>query len=129
MQRDIYSVGVILLEIGLWTSLVAYEAPTSSSQGPLVAVPSEKIAHLSFNAEKHRVKAAFHNKDFLEKLAEQELPITMGRKYTEIVLSCLQCLDEGENGESRAEYLDEDGVIVGVRFVESILSKIQQISF
>jgi hypothetical protein len=40
-------------------------------------------------------------------------------------------LDESENDGSgtEVEYGDENGVVVGVRFVENILGKIQEISF
>lgn len=129
MQHDIYSVGVILLEIGLWESFVNYGSSTPGDPGRPLAVPNEKIAHMSLSGEKFRVKRAFQNKEILEMLAEQELPIRMGRKYTDVVLSCLQCLDEGGHAGSKAEFMDEDGLIVGVRFVESILGKVQEISF
>lgn len=69
----------------------------------------------------------------------------MGNKYTDIVLLCLMCLDRrsgssvGEmegGGESRGEgggfedvdMLDEDGIVVGVKYIERILLKIQEIS-
>jgi hypothetical protein len=127
MQHDIYSVGVILLEIGLWMSFVDYKK-SPDNDGSTFAVPSEKIAHMTLSEEKDRRKAAFDNKAILETLAEEELPVRMGQKYTDVVLSCLQCLDDGENGGSNAEFVDEDGLVIGVRFVESILGKIHEIS-
>jgi hypothetical protein len=128
MQHDIYSVGAILLEIGLWISFVSYEA-SYYDNGTTVAVPSEKIAHMSLHEEKDRRNVAFKNKSILETLAEQELPVRMGQRYTDVVLSCLQCLDNGEYGGSNAEFVDEDGLVIGVRFVERILNKVHEISF
>lgn len=129
MQHDIYSVGVILLEIGLWESFVTYDGSDTGGQGYQVPVPNERIAQMSLNGEKFRVKRALQNKEILEELAQQELPIRMGQKYTDVVLLCLQCLDDVDNIGSNTEYVDEDGLIVGVRFVESILDKVQEISF
>jgi hypothetical protein len=128
MQHDIYSIGVILLEIGLWTSFVDYRPSTSEAPETIVAVPTKTLTLLSVSEEKDQRKRAFRNMEMLEGLAERELPIKMGRKYTDVVLSCLRCLDEGDNG-GRAEFLDEDGNIVGERFVGSILGKVQEISF
>lgn len=129
MQHDIYSVGAILLEIGLWSSFVRYEV-SRDGEDP-IAIPGLDAIHLSpATGAKSSVKKAFENKRILEELAENRLPIRMGRKYTDVVLSCLQCLDGTENdtGGASVDYLDENGVVVGVRFVESILSKIHEIS-
>ena len=88
----------------------------------------------------------------------------MGRKYTDIVLLCLRCLDKpgkvsqaasagmgesvenlagesvdtlggggwGEEGEDVVgefrDVLDEDGIIVGVKYIEKVLLKMQEIS-
>ena len=128
MQHDIYSIGVILLEIGLWTSFVDYKCSNPETPETTVAVPTKTLLHLPAGEEKDQRKKAFRNMEMLEDLAERELPIKMGQKYTDVVLSCLRCLDEGDNG-GRAEFLDEDGNIVGERFVGSILGKIQEISF
>jgi hypothetical protein len=128
MQHDIYSLGVILLEIGLWTSFVNYERYSDEDEST-VAVPSKMIAHMALGDEKDRRKVAFGNKDILETLAGQELPVRMGQRYTDAVLSCLQCLDGGDIGGSNSEFVDKDGLIIGVRFVESILGKVHEISF
>lgn len=76
------------------------------------------------------------------------LPARMGRKYADIVLSFLRCLDsppplglliEGEGWEDDKvscfniggefeDVCDEDGILVGVRYIEKILLKMQEIS-
>ncbi len=76
------------------------------------------------------------------------LPARMGRKYADIVLLCLRCLDsppplgltvEGEGGDDDKgsdcgtggefeDVFDEDGIVVGVKYIEKILLKMQEIS-
>ena len=77
--------------------------------------------------------AAAENKQKLEALATRELPPRVGKRYTDIVLLCLRCLDsrigkEGDETGFRARtvdltWTDEDGIVVGVRFIESVLMK------
>jgi hypothetical protein len=52
------------------------------------------------------------------------------------VLLCLQCLDPGSGsgqdgkgfGLDGADWQDEDGVIIGVRYIENVLEKMQEIA-
>ena len=58
-------------------------------------------------------------KDSLVALAKRELPSCMGDKYTDIVVSCLTCLDESNPDFSdESEFKDQDGITIGVRFIE-----------
>ena len=89
----------------------------------------------------------------------------MGRRYTDVVLLCLRCLDgaggvgagggasvsEGETGGTKTGtgtgtgtgtdmgtgewadgeeegFVDEDGIVIGVRYIERILLRMQEIS-
>lgn len=47
----------------------------------------------------------------------------MGKIYTNIVISCLTCLDKNNEafGDER-EFEDEDGILVGVRYIEKVIS-------
>lgn len=39
--------------------------------------------------------------------------------YTSVVLSCLTCLDRDNHAfGDESEFIDEDGVLVGVRYIE-----------
>lgn len=116
MQHDIYSLGVCLLEIGLWESFVAYpfgEESAISSPSPLLAALGEP--------EDNTAKKASLVKDTLVQLARKRLPLCMGDKYTSIVVSCLTCLDESnlDFGDD-SEFKDEDGVIIGVRYISKV---------
>lgn len=151
MQHDIYSLGVLLLELGLWQSFIAYSNPQSSStpssentkdyqaaSEPITPIqPSFMTEHAS---EKNILKRATAIKDHLISLASQELPAKMGQKYADIVLLCLQCLDspppssrndEDEVDDNEGEFgdvYDEDGIMLGVKYIEKILLKMQEIS-
>ena len=59
----------------------------------------------------------------------EELPPRLGDVYTDIVLACLTCLDPGNEAfGSEQELTDEDGILVGVWFVEKILMRVAEIS-
>ncbi|KAM5377980.1 hypothetical protein ACJZ2D_004726 [Fusarium nematophilum] len=112
MQHDIYSLGVCLLEIGLWQSFVGYgpqgETPTLSSiLGLSDDASKDEVAHFVLTKAKEQ----------FVKLAKTDLREGMGTKYAEIVETCLTCLDpDNEDFGDQQEFLDEYGIRVGVRF-------------
>jgi hypothetical protein len=66
---------------------------------------------------------AFEIKRKLVALAETQLPGRMGRVYTSVVLSCLTCLDPNNEGfGDEKNFVDEDGILVGVRYIETVSS-------
>lgn len=100
MQHDIYSLGVCLLEVGLWQSFVAYNDEGNVSDPS--TIPS---------------------KDDLLQLTRDSLPRLMGTKYAEVVETCLTCLDDDNlDFGDEEEFQDEDGILVGVRYIEKVLS-------
>lgn len=120
MQHDIYSLGVCLLEIGLWTSFVVR---TDDSNSP-IPCPELEIAGL-LRQNNHERKAS-QVKGRIVEMTERFLPGKMGNKYTDVVLSCLKCLDkEGNRFGDSSDFLDADGILVGVRFIEDV-STLQQ---
>jgi hypothetical protein len=113
MQHDVYSLGVCLLEIGLWESLVAY-----NEDG--VARPSTAVG-LAEN--KWHLNDPFALKEHLVALSRSSsLRAKMGTRYSEVVTTCLTCLDDDnvDFGDEQ-EFQDEDGVAVGVRYIEKVL--------
>jgi hypothetical protein len=146
MQHDIYSLGVVLLELGLWRSFISSlpetDDPSTALQPPFLQ---------ALESEKDTRKRATAVKGALITLATDLLPARMGQKYTDVVLLCLQCLDgmqgssmvvaaEGETAGERVGagtgvgwgeeegFVDEDGIVVGVRYIERILLRMQEIS-
>jgi hypothetical protein len=110
MQHDIYSLGVCLLELGLWQSLVFYENDESISDDG--------------NLTRASILGSSQGLLFQEQLlflARGELKRRMGTKYSDVVVTCLTCLDPGnvDFGEE-GEFQDEDGIEVGVRYIEKV---------
>lgn len=112
MQHDMYSLGVCLLEIGLWTSFVLYDEKGNNPAPALIdGLPQ-------VNTEAPKPEAL---KDSLLSLARQELPKSMGRRYCQVVETCLTCLDLGNSGFGDAsQFVDEDGILVGVRYIDKV---------
>ena len=148
MQHDIYSLGVVLLEIGLWTSFILFgpESEKNEENDPPIYTEDDSVpfpsdeSSVPFPNDLLEPKQALsplgnavENKERLEYLAENELPARLGRRYTDIVLLCLRCLDPG-TGENKtgkgfgADVKDEDGFVIGVRFIENVLEKMQEIT-
>jgi hypothetical protein len=115
MQHDIYSLGVCLLEIGLWSTFVHRDEHAEAPDvGSILNIQEE----LAVRSARQR---AFAIKERLVKMAGEMLPVRMGEKYSEIVVSCLTCLDGGNEGfGDESEFVDEDGVLVGVRYIENV---------
>lgn len=115
MQHDIYSFGVCLLEIGLWSSFTCW----NNEMGCFEPGPDLHISELL--AYKDQRKKANRIKETLLDMATNQLPGTMGSVYAEVAVACLMCLDHGNNGfGDEDELTDEDGVLVGVRYVEKV---------
>jgi hypothetical protein len=130
MQHDIYSLGVCLLEVGLWGSFIEYR-PAAAGQGdagdpPVVPVPSPFLGlpvDVVDESSSSRVFSFLETKgkDHMVTLARERLPGCMGSRYTEIVETCLTCLDpkNADFGDA-SEFEDEDGIRVGVRYIEKV---------
>ncbi|KAK0709977.1 hypothetical protein B0T26DRAFT_679316 [Lasiosphaeria miniovina] len=158
MQHDIYSLGVCLLEVGLWTSFVKYPAPPSSAVDaaetgriatrPKVfagtGIPDEmalpRLSSAVFGGIKlpsrtleepqaagQWLKAS--GKEFLLGLTREQLPRCMGTRYAEIVETCLTCLDaeNADFGDER-EFEDQDGILVGVRYIEKVVLRLSMLN-
>ena len=116
MQHDIYSLGVCLLEMGLWESLIEY--PEGSTSNPEYGRVCRDFLRTA--------KPWVFFKDHLVDLAENELPRRMGDRYASVVVTCLTCLDrDGDFGEE-AE-VDLDGITLGLRFIEVIFGQLKGI--
>jgi hypothetical protein len=116
MQHDIYSLGVCLLEIGLWECFVDYGNDANNpSPSKVLSLPD----NASMDQTYHYLRTAATN-NFLE-MAQTRLPTVVGTLYAEVVETCLTCLDpkNSDFGDS-TEFEDEDGIRVGVRYIEKV---------
>ncbi|MCJ1226911.1 hypothetical protein MMC12_003566 [Toensbergia leucococca] len=116
MQHDIYSIGVILLEIGLWTSFVhSIDGSSRPVAGPELGI--EKELEL-----KDQRRAAYEIQKVLVSKAKDRLPYTMGQRYTQIVVDCLTCLDDHKNSFGyESEFTDRDKILVGIRYIDKVI--------
>lgn len=112
MQHDIYSLGVCLLEIGLWQSIVNYDSGVEQISSNLQDLDLEVI------------------KERLISLSRSQLKVTMGDMYSKVVETCLTCLDEGntEFGDPH-DFEDDCGVEVGSRYVKKIMEVMSVINY
>jgi hypothetical protein len=120
MQHDIYSLGVCLLEIGLWESFVTYTETGEAISSELIESYLPSNATLGTDTLKHG----------LVTLARTRLPGRTGSKYAEIVETCLTCLDEHDTDfGDESEFLDADGILVGVQYIEKVNRPVLYIIF
>lgn len=116
MQHDIYSLGVVLLEVGFWMSFVEYVPgngsvrPTALLGAPPAAEGGQLLRYVLLSSQDH----------FLS-LARSELPKVMGTEYARVVETCLTCLDDNNDDfGDQSEFEDEDGIVVGARYIEKV---------
>jgi len=112
MQHDIYSLGVCLLEIGLWSSFVEYSNPNSCP------TKSRTYDFRAESSDDFSPPELFKSR--LLSIATKELPEKMGTKYARIVESCLTCLDLGNEDFGDESEFQDDGVIVAVRYIKKV---------
>jgi hypothetical protein len=78
-----------------------------------------------------------HTKEFLLHLAKRALvdlarrylPERMGTKFTQVVITCLTCLDD-DNPDfgNPQEFQDEDEIRIGSRYIEKVSRYLQYMS-
>ncbi|KAK3678204.1 hypothetical protein LTR78_002300 [Recurvomyces mirabilis] len=115
MQHDIYSLGICLLEVGLWSSFVLHgEDGQVQGAGQALGLSLDEL-------RRKLVRRPASIKDHLVALAKRELPSLIGNIYTDVVVTCLTCLDDDneEFGECE-DHEDADGVFVGVKYIEQV---------
>jgi hypothetical protein len=105
MQHDIYSLGVCLLEIGLWKPITPLVADAKS---PRLDGENATEARAPIPLPQERVKTK------LESLAIRLLPSVMGDQYRDVVVNCLTCLDD-----DNVDFADTS-VSTGVKYIERV---------
>ncbi|KAK7211488.1 hypothetical protein V2G26_018666 [Clonostachys chloroleuca] len=122
MQHDIYSLGVCLLEIGFWDSFVRFDANGKTTT-------ATSMLH-QFSVDCQAGKTTIQgSKEYFLTLCRSQLPRYMVGRYCEIVETCLTCLDQGNvDFGDESEFQDPDGILVGVRYIEKVLSRLNEIT-
>jgi serine/threonine protein kinase len=91
--HDIYSLGVCLLEIGLWESFIQYHGTTPSLSDTITQARARwetdnpALASTMTDSRKQQQVFIF--------LAGQRLAYEMGEAYSRMVIKCLSCLENG----------------------------------
>lgn len=95
--HEVYSLGVCLLEIGLWDALVWTKV---NKKGAVSEMLARRVKDCTKPESKKNLKDLMKEKGGPEKvrqilvhIATYELPKTMGTGYTNVVLACLECVD------------------------------------
>ncbi|EJD37869.1 hypothetical protein AURDEDRAFT_173011 [Auricularia subglabra TFB-10046 SS5] len=117
MLHDIYSLGVVLLEIALWESFVLVGPDGSRTLGR---------QGRSFAKKGGKMKSPADIRVALLKKAREYVPLVLGAKYCEVVVMCLDCFDGGLGPTE--ELLDGDGVLLGVVFIQRVLAVLEEIT-
>ncbi|KAI3077773.1 hypothetical protein CBS147353_4236 [Aspergillus niger] len=118
MQHDIYSLGVCLLEMALWESFVRNDNIGTTA-------PWSELAIHDAILDKDARHGGFAMKKELVAIAKNRLPAMVGDQYTNIVLACLCCLDGVDDNIFR-DVKDNDDIVIGVRFIENVLVKLEE---
>ena len=154
MQHDIYSLGVCLLEIGLWAPFVHWEEKDNTqtqtmgkafelwtklrkqkfdeeAPGLIALLQTLNLENSEQGAKSDKVifvddwrkevpTSASYLKQLFVSFAKELLPGRMGQKYADIVRTCLTCLDEGNTDFGEKDLNDEDGIIIGTRYMDKV---------
>ena len=129
--HDVYSLGVCLLEIGLWDSFLA---PGDGPAGNWVL----NVDSFEFLKRKRGVS----KQDFLkevhmsfEELARYHLPRRMGQSYTDTVLECLTRLEDRQEGNGEHDAVNEsegatlqNDVEMGWNYIDRVINRLSSIS-
>ncbi|KLU86263.1 hypothetical protein MAPG_05279 [Magnaporthiopsis poae ATCC 64411] len=140
MQHDVYSLGVCLLELGIGRSFIEYanwdpaegieevrpgEALDLPDKGDGLDNSTEMLKRVGLGGTGFGdpdLQRRLELKDHLVRLARTKLLARMGDLYAAVVVTCLTCLDSNnEDFGDEEEMRDEDGILIGVRFIEKVL--------
>jgi hypothetical protein len=124
MLHDIYSLGVILLEIALWRSFALEETDELTSEKRYI--PNRDAVRIS-EKKTGRLKDPDAIKKALVDKAADFVPQVFGDRYRDIVVMCLNCLDkDGLKDIENAK--DKDGITIGMAYIEKILTTLDEIN-
>lgn len=130
MRHDIYSLGVVLLEIALWRPFVrwngkAYCFEPDSAQYFLTEKVLEEEYSGGIKKWGHKIKSPLDIQANLIKLAKKQVARMMGSVFATVVVQCLRCLEDGFYVTDKLE--EEDQIDVGLKYIEFVLEKLESI--
>ena len=135
LAHDIYSIGVVLLEIGLWRSFIVWNGFNDFMIDEAVLGGGKAICR---RMKERKYKAGEELKKLYEDIAAQELPNVMGERFCEVVLKCLSAVEGGliktipksEQTELDVFFMisaDQKEETVGLSYIRSVLESLNNI--
>ncbi|TDL21470.1 hypothetical protein BD410DRAFT_898829 [Rickenella mellea] len=127
MLDDIYSLGIVLMEIGIWRSLFEREVDWRGIESWEVDRDVVEMYDPSKNTErdmKDRLDAEVIRDKFVD-VANTTIRATMGNTYAEVVLTCLRSWG-GEFGEGE-KVCDQSHV--ALKYIELVVDRLSGIKF
>ncbi|KAF2676189.1 hypothetical protein K458DRAFT_410664 [Lentithecium fluviatile CBS 122367] len=130
MAHDLYSLGVCMMEILTWESLLATDPPTMSAN----FIAAFKSLGLQEDPSEPYTKHAEQIQQTLIHMCDGHIPVEAGDKIARLVKEFLTCLDEDEDedkDEDEAQYQnapnDKDRRYVAVHFVDTALKTMRDV--
>ncbi|KAF2720849.1 hypothetical protein K431DRAFT_339078 [Polychaeton citri CBS 116435] len=124
MRHDIYSLGVCLLEIGLWSSFAVPEAGSGTmTLGAPLADCAGFILHRRETQPQPQPQLSPREqlKGHLVSLARTDLSFHMGDRYRDVVVNCLTCLDSDNlDFNDFNDIADAEGIFIGAQYIEKV---------
>ena len=121
MRHDVYSLGVVLLEIGLWKPIVWQDRTGKTEMWSEFKLPAADLV------DGVELKEGIMPKRLTERLidcAERLLPSKMGQTYADVVVACLSTnFDKGIEGVSE-ENMEER---IGLGYLRNIVSRLEKL--
>ncbi|KAH7195024.1 hypothetical protein BKA60DRAFT_583940 [Fusarium oxysporum] len=125
--HDIYSLGVCLLEVGLWDSFIVH-SEGNPMLSPVLTTAKAKWKRENDAACQSMTDSQIEQKVFIM-LAGDRLAYEMGEVYSKLVIKCLTCLEKGFGNvlkfvDSASRDWDEQGVL----FIQEIRRELKEAS-
>lgn len=128
MEHDIYSMGIVLLELALGRSLITWDDMGKTTFNPDLVNEELEPGELSIS-ERVMTREAGASEELrrvLVGLARQEVPCVMGDRFAEVVVTCLEVGREGEENDE-ADGPEEEGLRAGFKYIETVLDSLDRI--
>lgn len=136
MRDDIYSLGVVLIEVALWKSLFCwsefrqcYDADFSWFD---FSAEKYKKMFIAMGQPEYRNRGWLMQYDLIE-LAEREIPVVMGSTFKDVVVACLMFGETDKptlsNSVLKIRGEGHDPREESVTFVQNVLAKLRSLNF
>lgn len=130
--HDIYSLGVCLLEIGLWNSFIVYNGGSPALSELLTKAKTQwktNNSELLYHPNGEPLKDSEIEQQVFVHMAGDLLAFEMGDAYSKLVIKCLKCLEHGfGNVINFVDSTSQDWEEQGVEFIQEIRKELKAAS-